>query len=663
MLPESVIKNLVRSLTNYFRILPYAKSKKHPFRFQHVWTEHPEFLEVVKEVWKQRITGSPMFRIAKKLQMLKKKLKVWNKNIFGNELQDVVGTNSMIDEDEIMAETKGHNALAIQEKFWASKSRVRWLQLGDRNTKYFHSMELGDLNSIGSYCVEFYKEFFKAKGCSMNNDLFNLIPNMVDMVDNNFLEPVPSPLEIKETDIVKYDVCRAEQVADTLSKFRPICMGNFKIMPKILANRLRVIDPKLISEEQGAFLKGRQISSNICMASELLNSFPKKTYDLLEWPFLLEVLKRFGFTIKFVSWVKRIQYLANISVERGHGQGDPLAPLLFILAKEKLICTLKGPRGLRINFSKSELFCGSIPQARQYAIKRLLGVSIGRLPFKYLGVSIFLGAPKARFLRPLLERIRNKLSGWKGRILISWDKVYKPIKEGRLGLRRLRDIGNTSIGSLSGLPLSAFKNSYARVSHFISGSPQTWCFPVINSTLLNEFLTAASAIDLPHAPLPDQRIWRHTISGCKLYWNALVWYKGIHSRVSLMSWKVANNAIAIDEKIRSIGINLMETRDHLFVTCLFANSIWSWFSKSGFRGILRDSSGVVRGSFPRPIPMGTNYFTELNVFIYGVEYVIKKASLMSGLNVILLVLFWPQDPTPITTGYVVDDNIGKCSFS
>ncbi|KAL4192028.1 hypothetical protein AMTRI_Chr06g170200 [Amborella trichopoda] len=46
--------------------------------------------------------------------------------------------------------------------------------------------------------------------------------------------------------------------------------------------------------------------------------------------------------------------------------------------------------------------------------------------------------------------------------------------------------------------------------------------------------------------------------------------------------------------------------------------------RSGFEGILRDSSGVVLGSFLGPIPVGTNYLAELNTFIYCAEYVVRK---------------------------------------
>jgi len=43
-------------------------------------------------------------------------------------------------------------------------------------------------------------------------------------------------------------------------------------------------------------------------------------------------------------------------------------------------------------------------------IQRLLSCSHGCLPFNYLGVPIFVGAPKFRFLQPLADKVKLKLA-------------------------------------------------------------------------------------------------------------------------------------------------------------------------------------------------------------------------------------------------------------
>ena len=48
-------------------------------------------------------------------------------------------------------------------------------------------------------------------------------------------------------------------------------------------------------------------------------------------------------------------------------------------------------------------------------LKRLLSYNQGYLHFTYLGVSIFVGAPKAQFFQPLVNKICKKLAYWKGK--------------------------------------------------------------------------------------------------------------------------------------------------------------------------------------------------------------------------------------------------------
>ncbi|XP_042486835.1 uncharacterized protein LOC122067054 [Macadamia integrifolia] len=80
--------------------------------------------------------------------------------------------------------------------------------------------------------------------------------SMPNGVNNNFLVLIP-----------KVDG------ANTLDRFFPLCMSNFfcKIISKVMAMRLETLLPRLISEEQGAFQKGKMIHDNISVASELGN--------------------------------------------------------------------------------------------------------------------------------------------------------------------------------------------------------------------------------------------------------------------------------------------------------------------------------------------------------------------------------------------------------
>ena len=139
---------------------------------------------------------------------------------------------------------------------------------------------------IGINVCNVVKQFFKQNWVlpGMNNNMVSLIPKI--------------------------------QGPESIKGYKPIAVVNFKfkIISKILMDRLGLVVARIISPNQYGFVQGRQIHDCIGIASKAINMLSKKvrggnvTYkvdihkalDTLSWKFLLLVFTRFGFHSSFV---------------------------------------------------------------------------------------------------------------------------------------------------------------------------------------------------------------------------------------------------------------------------------------------------------------------------------------------------------------------------
>jgi hypothetical protein len=155
--------------------------------------------------------------------------------------------------------------------------------------------------------------------------------------------------------------------AEEVGNFRLINLVHSfaKLFSKLLANRLWPRMESLVSKNQSAFIKGRNLHDNFLLVQQLARKINRRkepgvllkldlarAFDSLSWSFLFEVLERLGFPVMVRRWITiafrtvTTKVAVNgvpgrrITHARGLRQGDPLSPLLFVLIMEVMTALL-----------------------------------------------------------------------------------------------------------------------------------------------------------------------------------------------------------------------------------------------------------------------------------------------------------------------------------
>ncbi|XP_074318879.1 uncharacterized protein LOC141655711 [Silene latifolia] len=393
--------------------------RSNSFKYFNMWSDAPTFLDTVKGYWSQQIDGTKMFGVVKKLKALKGGLKNLNKECFSDALDEVrfwskardsflqqKAKAQWIDEGDSNA-AYFHNVIKkiclrnkiVQIEDQNGKLCTDTLSIQDAFLKFYQGL-LGskkvteqvrmEVLQTGFFCSDQHctsllspvsKEEIKGAVFSIPKDKapgpdgytsgfvrdsWDIVGDEVCSVVMDFFTTGCLLTQINATNITLIPKCDRPTA---VSHFRPIACCNliYKVISKLLCNRLATVLPDIIHENQGAFIKGRSIIENVLICQDIIHLYSRKAvtprclfkidlqkaYDTVEWDFVEQMLHGLKFPSHFIQLVMQCVRSTSFTLslngnnfgyfkgQKGLRQGDPISPLIFIICMEYLTRLIK----------------------------------------------------------------------------------------------------------------------------------------------------------------------------------------------------------------------------------------------------------------------------------------------------------------------------------
>jgi hypothetical protein len=232
--PSTIVYPLVKPTSDHVPCVVAIGSKiprAKIFRFENYWMQHSSFKEIVQNAWNIPVNYSDNAkRLNGKFKNLRRGLKLWAKNfpclkqIIGKvndiiELLDITEEFRplFLEESNLRDILKSHllKLLHNQNVYWKQRGKIKWVKLGNENTKFFHTKatinyrhnyiamlkndELIEISDHEGKASILWKAFKDRMGQSEKPDMLFHLPDFLENHSNsNLFDSLEVPFSEKE---------------------------------------------------------------------------------------------------------------------------------------------------------------------------------------------------------------------------------------------------------------------------------------------------------------------------------------------------------------------------------------------------------------------------------------------------------------------------------
>ncbi|XP_074290596.1 uncharacterized protein LOC141617312 [Silene latifolia] len=545
------------------------------FKYFNMWGRAKEFIPLVRSSWHKPVTGTPMFRLVKKLESLKSVLRQLNRKRY-NDIQTAASvkkrqveeyeaqlgrdpTDMQLRRNEYEAVQQLKELSVARDSFLSQKAKHRWIKEGDSNSAFFHCLLRAQKHGNKVLRVE---------------DTNGTVCDTPEQINQPSWGIIGSSLE---------------QVT-LLREFIGVSSS---------MDHVAVLRTVLVFLDQSVERKLGRLCLVYLISSLLDQMVTQKAYDTVEWSFVEQLLSMRKFRIEFQTMVIK---------------GDAKYMMLLLQS----FSTFSKTSRLNISATKSNAYFRGVPDNIKQDILRVSGFSEGVLPFKYLGMPIQTTRLKKVDCACLVEKICYRIHSYAarkfsyaGRLvlmksflwdngteyrrvpLVAWDRICRPKEEGGLGLRDLGVWNKAMVGRLVAWVAEKKDTIWVHRVHHNHLKGKDWMdyIPPASSSWVWRRICSVKQ-DIVHGFMDGKWVVQpagYTPTGCyewlmdsrpTIPWHKVIWNVWVVPKQQFLGWLVAQGALNTHDKLIQYGLQVEdkcllcgqveENMAHMFFDCQYS---------------------------------------------------------------------------------------------